>query len=78
MRFSRLIPISLLLVVPVFLPSLSRGQAAVKKPQHAARVEAEPPLNEREKAAQLLNRFTFGARPGDLDAGDEGRAAELV
>jgi uncharacterized protein (DUF1800 family) len=26
------------------------------------------PLNQRERAIQLLNRFTFGARPGDVDS----------
>ncbi len=67
MCFSRLIAISLLLVGPVLLPSLSSSQAVAKKTQHVARVEAEAPLNERERAAQLLNRFTFGPRPGDLD-----------
>jgi len=32
-----------------------------------AKAEVLVPLTERERAEQLLNRFTFGARPGDVD-----------
>ena len=27
-----------------------------------------PPLTERERALQILNRFSFGPRPGEVDA----------
>ncbi len=33
----------------------------------ATKAEVLVPLTERERAEQLLNRFTFGARPGDVD-----------
>jgi uncharacterized protein (DUF1800 family) len=32
-----------------------------------AEAAADRPLTQRERAIQLLNRFTFGARPGDVD-----------
>jgi uncharacterized protein (DUF1800 family) len=38
-----------------------------KLPAHAAQPDAVAPLTERERAVQMLNRFTFGARPGDVD-----------
>jgi uncharacterized protein (DUF1800 family) len=42
-----------------------KGRAKAK----AAAVKADPPvpLSERERAQQMLNRFTFGPRPGDLE-----------
>ena len=62
-------PTRLLTFAVVVLPGpLLLAQAAVKKPQHPAHLVAEAPLNDREKAAQLLSRFTFGPRPGDLAA----------
>jgi len=36
------------------------------EPHHAA--APLPPLNSQERAAQMINRFTFGARPGDVEA----------
>jgi uncharacterized protein (DUF1800 family) len=44
------------------------AQTSAKKPQAHVHTVAEAPLTDREKAAQLLNRFTFGPRPGDLNA----------
>jgi uncharacterized protein (DUF1800 family) len=44
------------------------AQSEVKKPQSRVHTVAEASLTDREKAAQLLNRFTFGPRPGDLSA----------
>ncbi len=38
------------------------------KLQHRAPASVEVPLTKQEKAAQVLNRFTFGPRPGDVDA----------
>ena len=64
MRHTRLLTLSLLLAGPTILLS----QTAAKKPPHTSNVAREAPLSDREKAAQLLNRFTFGPRPGDIDA----------
>jgi uncharacterized protein (DUF1800 family) len=48
-----------------------KGKAATAKTASAkgaaAKAEVLVPLSERERAEQLLNRFTFGARPGDVD-----------
>src|ERR1035441_6438253 len=45
---------------------VARGKAAMPKPAvvNAAALE---PLTERERAVQMLDRFTFGPRPGDVD-----------
>ena len=42
-------------------PVRSKAKSQVAKP------EAEIPLNPRERAQQMLNRFTYGPRPGDLE-----------
>jgi uncharacterized protein (DUF1800 family) len=63
MPYRRLLALSLLLGAPV----VQLAQTAAKKIPHAA-PSAEAPLTEREKATQLLNRFTFSPRPGDVDA----------
>ncbi len=63
MRQPRLLTLSLLLVTTQIL----WAQTATKKTPRAPQAPAEAPLAEREKASQLLNRFTFGPRPGDLD-----------
>ena len=64
MRHPRLLILSLLFAgFPILL-----SQTASKKPPHTSNVAPEAPLTEREKAVQLLNRFTFGPRPGDIDA----------
>jgi uncharacterized protein (DUF1800 family) len=41
-------------------------KAATHPPAHAEEVSA--PLNSEERAIQMLNRFTFGATPGEIDA----------
>ena len=43
--------------------------SARPRPSHSLPQKPTPeiPLNPRERAEQLLNRFTFGVRPGDLD-----------
>jgi uncharacterized protein (DUF1800 family) len=43
-------------------------QSAPKKAPRSNHTTLEAPLTEREKAAQMLNRFTFGPRPQDLAA----------
>jgi uncharacterized protein (DUF1800 family) len=57
-----------LAAVSAALSSCLGAQTAARKPQPRPRAVAEAPLTDRERAAQLLNRFTFGPRPGDLDA----------
>ena len=48
-----------------------KGKAATAKAPStksaATKAEVLVPLTERERAEQLLSRFTFGARPGDVD-----------
>jgi len=63
MRNCRLF-ILLFLAAPLGL----RAQTAAGKPSHTTRAVAETDLTDREKAIQLLNRFTFGPRPGDVNA----------
>jgi uncharacterized protein (DUF1800 family) len=43
-----------------------KGKAALPKPD-AAKTVPPAPLSERERVVQMLDRFTFGARPGDVD-----------
>jgi uncharacterized protein (DUF1800 family) len=43
------------------------AQKKTSKPPAAAKLVPLTPLTERERAQQLLNRFTFGPRPGDLE-----------
>jgi uncharacterized protein (DUF1800 family) len=45
----------------------STAKSPASKPQAAAKPESLIPLTERERALQVLDRFTFGARPGDVD-----------
>src|SRR5271170_7869758 len=70
MRPNQLLSLSLLMAAPVLFAGSVSAQTPEKptKKQHRASAVAEAPLTEREKAAQMLNRFTFGPRPGDLDA----------
>jgi len=63
MAYPRLLALSLLLGATATMAA----QTVAKKTPHPAPT-AEAPLSEREKGTQLLNRFTFGPRPGDLDA----------
>ena len=44
----------------------ARGKAATPKPE-ASKAVPLVPLTERERALQILDRFTFGPRPGDVD-----------
>jgi uncharacterized protein (DUF1800 family) len=46
-----------------------KAQKKTAKPKAPAAAKPAPliPLNQRERAQQLLNRFTFGPRPGDLE-----------
>jgi uncharacterized protein (DUF1800 family) len=48
---------------------LHAQKKATTKPKPPAAVKPAPlvPLNQQERAQQLLNRFTFGPRPGDLE-----------
>src|ERR1700678_583529 len=72
-----LFSISMLAQDDAMTPPDARQQAAAKtfsakpnaaKPkQSATKVAPSVPLNERERALQLLDRFTFGPRPGDVD-----------
>jgi uncharacterized protein (DUF1800 family) len=45
------------------------GKAAVVRPKHApvAKAAVLTPLSARDRAVQLLSRFTFGAEPGQVD-----------
>jgi uncharacterized protein (DUF1800 family) len=56
--------IPLLLAAP--LPAQKKATAKPKPPA-AAKPTPLVPLNPQERAQQLLNRFTFGPRPGDLE-----------
>ncbi len=40
---------------------------AAANPKFAAKPESLVPLTDRERALQVLDRFTFGPRPGDVD-----------
>ena len=57
--------------VQVGTNSAGKGKAATAKAPStksaATKAEVLVPLTERERAEQLLSRFTFGARPGDVD-----------
>ncbi len=48
---------------------LGKGKAAASKAANsgASKTAVLAPLTERERALQVLSRFTFGARPGDVD-----------
>ncbi len=60
--------IALALVLLSTLPLHAQKKPAPKpKPPAAAKPAPLPPLTEQERAQQLLNRFTFGPRPGDLE-----------
>ncbi len=60
--------VALALVLLSALPLHAQKKATAKpKPPAAAKPAQLPPLTEQERAQQLLNRFTFGPRPGDLE-----------
>ena len=60
----------LVIVAAGLSPAQSASHPAThSKSKSHARAEAPPaPLTDSEKALQMLNRFTFGPRPGDVDA----------
>ena len=64
-------PSLILSLIPILLaaPPLHAQKKATTKPKAPAAAKPAPliPLNPRERAQQLLNRFTFGPRPGDLE-----------
>jgi len=43
------------------------AKAKATAPSAKAKPAALVPLNERERTQQMLNRFSFGARPGDVE-----------
>ena len=47
-------------------PMRSKALGSVKLP--VSKIPPSMPLSPRERALQMLNRFTFGPRPGDVDA----------
>jgi uncharacterized protein (DUF1800 family) len=55
-------------VAPVYAQTKGAAKAAAKpKPPAVAKAIPLTPLNPQERAQQLLDRFTFGPRPGDLE-----------
>lgn len=77
----RIPPAASLLIAACLLSSFTTAQPPAPQPaaksSHARATaphattphhEASQPLTPREQARQMLNRFTFGARPGDLEA----------
>jgi uncharacterized protein (DUF1800 family) len=60
--------IALALVLLATLPLHAQKKSTAKpKPPAAAKPVPLIPLTQQERAQQLLNRFTFGPRPGDLE-----------
>jgi uncharacterized protein (DUF1800 family) len=62
----KLLPILLALTIAAPLHA-QKKPTKPKQPPAPAKPAPLPPLSERERAQQLLNRFTFGPRPGDLE-----------
>ncbi len=54
-----LLPTLVICLTPILSPA--------QTPKHPSHPPAQAPLTPREQAQQLLNRFTFGPRPGDLE-----------
>lgn len=73
-------PFRLLLTIPTMAGIFAVAATTPKHPAKPATPPAhkEQPLTQREKAQQMLNRFSFGARPGDVEklmaAGPDGPA----
>jgi len=71
----RIVGIALLVLALSPLQSQTKAPVQPAKPAHAQKPkpaqrtpkETLVPLEPRERAQQLLNRFTFGSRPGDLE-----------
>jgi uncharacterized protein (DUF1800 family) len=66
----KLIPTLLTLCLAVPLYAQSKAPSKPRRPKSPASQRPAPliPLNQQERAQQLLNRFTFGPRPGDVEA----------
>jgi uncharacterized protein (DUF1800 family) len=56
-----------LLALAIAAPLHAQKKPVKPKPPAAAKPAPLIPLNPQERAQQLLNRFTFGPRPGDLE-----------
>ncbi len=62
-----------LIAATLALPLVAQQAPAPKTAKHKAKPAAAPkeaplvPLNDRERAEQMLNRFSFGAKPGQLE-----------
>jgi uncharacterized protein (DUF1800 family) len=54
-------------VKPALKRAPSHARSTKPKTPLPTKAAALVPLDQRERAAQILNRFTFGSRPGDLD-----------
>ena len=52
---------------PIVRQKAAPAKPATAKARPAAKPESLVPLSERERALQVLDRFTFGPRPGDVD-----------
>ncbi|MFY9938075.1 MAG: DUF1800 domain-containing protein, partial [Silvibacterium sp.] len=64
-------PNLLLLISALTAFTAVAGSAQVRKPapaQHKSPAPALPSLTDEERAIEMLNRFTFGPRPGDVEA----------
>ena len=59
--------LSFVLAAAVFCAAQSKPKKTTSPPRHAP-APALAPLNDEERATQMLNRFTFGPRPGDVQA----------
>ncbi len=58
---------TLTIILLVGLPLHAQKKTARPKPQSSTKPAQSIPLSPQERAQQLLNRFTFGPRPGDLE-----------
>jgi uncharacterized protein (DUF1800 family) len=69
-RLAVLLPFTTALIVSAQSPTQNKSTHHKAQPSHAAAHAPEPlpPLDQQQRAVQLLDRFTFGARPGDIDA----------
>jgi uncharacterized protein (DUF1800 family) len=68
MRKVFLVLFALFAIAPLYAQNKSPNSSTAKpKPRAAAKPAPLVPLNPQERAQQLLNRFTFGPRPGDLE-----------
>ena len=68
MVYRRLLVLSLLLGSPAFLPAQIPVKTVAKKTAHSLFIPRSRHSPSAKKPHKLLNRFTFGPRPGDVDA----------